>query len=321
MPIYEGNLHDLLKRLRHGAPEIVPAKTGMALNQILDALDFVHTRDPPVIHRDIKPPNILYRSDKSFLTDFGIAKVVDSSSTAVKSEWYIAPEVRKNGEQTTKVDIWGLGVTIVECLAELPPEEERHDTFIEWEWWYEDLQVRLNQHAPHFTSMLAVDASRRPTACDLLKAFKQSADSVSPNPPTNSTSASFGASSLANQVKGTTMMYSAAPTPMDWTQTIAIAFFHGNPLPTQRNGSTQPQQPSPAAIQSPNVPANRPARPTSRRKGSVKSAKFLNERQKKGHKRNGSSQNGYAPSRPVGVPKRTSSRKRRPSIQLALEIT
>jgi serine/threonine protein kinase len=103
MPIYKGNLHDLLQRLRHEAPETVRPMTDMMLHQMLTALDFVHTCNPPIIHRDIKPPNILYQGDKFLLTDFGIAKVVDTSNTIVGTEWYVTPEVRENRNQTPKV--------------------------------------------------------------------------------------------------------------------------------------------------------------------------------------------------------------------------
>ncbi|CAJ2508217.1 Uu.00g094030.m01.CDS01 [Anthostomella pinea] len=139
--------------------------------EVLDALDFVHTRDPPIIHRDIKPSNILYLGDQ-FLTDFGIAKVVDTSHTVIGTTWYMAPEVLENREQTPKVDIWGLGLTVVECLVGFPPEERRRELRRRAQW-YEHLQGCLNQHqhARPFASMLAVDTERRPTAA-IFSAYK-----------------------------------------------------------------------------------------------------------------------------------------------------
>lgn len=208
----------------------------------------------------------------------------------------MAPEVRESREQTPKVDIWGLGVTVVECLEGL---EKMQSQFQTWQRWDKDLQACLIQHQPRFTSMLDVVTDRRPMACDLLGLH---------NPPTNGTS-SLGVSSLAIQVNGTTSVYSAAPTPMDWTQTVAAALLQGNPLPIQRNGSMQSSQPNPVVLQSPNLypnRPNRPAQPGSKRGGSIKSTKSTERR--KGHKRNGSSQRGR-------VPKRTSSRKRQPSAK------
>ena len=198
-------------------------------------------------------------------------------------------------------------------MEEFKPEIDRRTEFTEWKQWYGYLLTCLNRHQQTrpFASMAAVNIDQRPTARDLLNVQ---------NPPTNIT-LNLGVSSLTSQANGTTMIYSAAPTPMDWTQTIAPAFFQGNPQPTQRNESKQPSQPNPVAIPSPNVPPSRPAQPGSRRGGSVKSARSLDERQKKGHKCNGSSQKGRHLPSPAGVPKRTSSRKRRPkSIHKAQEI-
>ena len=86
----------MLKRLRHEeAPEAVRAKTDRMLHQILLALDHIHTQG--IIHRDMKPENILYDgvNDEFLLTDFGIAKFVDTSRTFIASDetpWYV-PEV------------------------------------------------------------------------------------------------------------------------------------------------------------------------------------------------------------------------------------
>ncbi|KAF4434327.1 IPL1-Ser/thr protein kinase [Fusarium austroafricanum] len=105
MPVYEGNLHDLLEQPENREQEKVRTITSKMLYQMLEALNFVHTHDPPIIHRDVKPPNILHRGGNFFLTDFGIAKAVDSSNTIVRTGWYMAPEVRENRQQLPKVDI------------------------------------------------------------------------------------------------------------------------------------------------------------------------------------------------------------------------
>ncbi|KAI0113280.1 hypothetical protein F4814DRAFT_341958 [Daldinia grandis] len=89
--------------------------------------------------------------------------------------------------------------------------------------------------------MLAVDTDRRSTARDLLSVQNLLL--------------------LASQANRTTIISSAAPTPINWTQTVATAFFQGNLQPTQRNRSMQPSQPNPVAIPLPNVPPNRPAHP------------------------------------------------------------
>jgi serine/threonine protein kinase len=298
MPIYEGDLHDLLQGLRDQAQEEVRTITSKMLYQMLEALNFVHTHDPPIIHRDVKPPNILHRGGNFFLTDFGIANAVDTSNTIVGTGWYMAPEVRENRKQTPKVDIWGLGVTVVECLEHLEPEHERRRQFPEWKQWYEYLQTSLNQHHFPFASMVTVDTDRRPTARDLLSVQ---------NWPMNTT-LSLAAPPLSHQPNGTTTIHSAPPSLMDWTQTVPTAFFQ----PKQRNESMQLSQPNLVAIASLNVPPSPPAQPGARRGESVKSARSRNEREKKGHKRKRSSPNADAPSHSSGESERTSGRTLRP---------
>ena len=62
---------------------------------MLDVLDHFHARG--IIHRDIKPENILFQDDDFFLTDFGIAKPIDTAKTMAGTEWYMAPELWLNG--------------------------------------------------------------------------------------------------------------------------------------------------------------------------------------------------------------------------------
>lgn len=167
--------------------------------------------------------------------------------------------------------------------------------------------------------MLAYDPDRRPTARKLLNAFfRQPVRAPLQSPPPNSVGISCEISSIANQAD--TAMNSAAPSPMDWTKTVATAIFHENFQITRQNKNKQPLQPDPMA---PKALRYRPAQPGIGREGSFKLARFTEERQKQGYKRSGSSQNGRnALIQYGGVPKRTSSRKRRSksSINKALAI-
>lgn len=87
--------------------------------QIASGLSAAHQNR--IIHRDIKPQNIIMSRDgKVKITDFGIAKVADSttvSTTAAGSVHYISPEQARGGYSDAKSDIYSLGITMYEMLT------------------------------------------------------------------------------------------------------------------------------------------------------------------------------------------------------------
>lgn len=95
------------------------------LNDLLPILQFVHSHK--VIHRDIKPDNIIRRSsdDKLFLVDFGAAKTtagtaLQKTGTSIGSPEYVAPE-QSRGRAVFSSDIYSLGVTCINLLTKMSP--------------------------------------------------------------------------------------------------------------------------------------------------------------------------------------------------------
>jgi len=101
--------------------------------QVLDVLDYLHCQDPPIVYRDVKPPNIVIRNtdDNVMIVDFGIARAVLPGSmtkkTTVGTEGYIAPE-QYVGKPEPRSDIYSLGATMHHLLTGITPMIPFHFT-------------------------------------------------------------------------------------------------------------------------------------------------------------------------------------------------
>jgi len=85
------------------------------VGEVLQALHHVHQRG--LIHGDVKPQNIMVQKAKAKLLDFGLARVVGTSSNRAGGTLaYIAPELFKGGKIDPRVDLYSLGVVLYEIL-------------------------------------------------------------------------------------------------------------------------------------------------------------------------------------------------------------
>ena len=122
MRLIEGiDLDSVLKRFG----PLTPPRAVAIITQIASALDAAHASG--VMHRDIKPQNILVtRDDFAYLVDFGIASATTDEKltqlgTAVGTWKYMAPERFSNDEVTYRADIYALACVLFECLTGAPP--------------------------------------------------------------------------------------------------------------------------------------------------------------------------------------------------------
>lgn len=85
------------------------------IGEVLQALHYVHQKG--LIHGDIKPQNIIIHEGRAKLLDFGLARVVGTSSKKAGGTLaYIAPELFKGGKIDPRVDLYSLGVVLYEIL-------------------------------------------------------------------------------------------------------------------------------------------------------------------------------------------------------------
>jgi serine/threonine protein kinase/Tol biopolymer transport system component len=109
---------------------VLPEKEVIMIGVVIcDALAYLHTRQPPVIHRDIKPGNLKITSDGDvYLVDFGLAKVMtDSQATTTGARamtpGFSPPEQYGIARTDARSDIYSLGATLYASLTGIIPED------------------------------------------------------------------------------------------------------------------------------------------------------------------------------------------------------
>jgi len=99
------------------------------MDRLLDIISFLHGQDPPIIHRDIKPRNIMIDSNgELYLIDFGIACFMKEGRrdyTQIGTYEYASPE-HFVGKIDKRSDIYSLGATIYHLLTGLSPSKRAH---------------------------------------------------------------------------------------------------------------------------------------------------------------------------------------------------
>jgi tetratricopeptide (TPR) repeat protein len=142
--------------------------------QICDVLNYLHTHQPPIIFRDLKPSNVMVSGNEhAYLIDFGIARIFKPGqlhdTIALGSPGYAAPEQYGKAQSTPRSDIYSLGALLHCLLTGVDPSEQP---------FFFKPACELNPHVPVelnvlLQQMLEMDTIKRPASTqDVLKVLR-----------------------------------------------------------------------------------------------------------------------------------------------------
>ncbi len=115
---------DLHRELRAGG-RLQPERAALIVNQVAGALDAAHTAG--LIHRDVKPGNVLLSGEHAYLADFGLTRFAGSDTQMTTGGHflgtvdYMAPEQFHPGPNDGRVDVYALGCVLFATLTGAPP--------------------------------------------------------------------------------------------------------------------------------------------------------------------------------------------------------
>lgn len=121
---------DLAKKLKESPDGRIDERTVTEWAiQVCDVLDYIHSQDPPVIYRDLKPANLMLDDTRTpprvMLIDFGIARFVSPTQkgvTAIGTMGYAPPELF-SGQVEPRSDLYSLGATMFHLLTGVDPQD------------------------------------------------------------------------------------------------------------------------------------------------------------------------------------------------------
>ena len=183
-----------------------PGQAVTILAEVADALDTAHRAG--VVHRDVKPANILLSSDgRVLVADFGIAKAggdLTATNATLGTAKYLAPEQVRGSSVDGRADVYSLGVVLYEALCGRPPFSGDNETAIALQRLHQEpmrpRNVRAGVPKPLEDVVLramARDPEQRYETAGAFRAALLAAGRGTPAPPVVSTAPSTGDATMA----------------------------------------------------------------------------------------------------------------------------
>src|SRR3954449_10723323 len=184
-----GNVLDAEERL-------TPQRTVDLLLDVADALDIAHGAG--LVHRDVKPGNVLVDNVRSWLTDFGLTKRIASRTAltaagrTVGTAAYLAPEQIRGQDVDARTDIYAFGCVLYECLTGDVPFIRDTDMAVLWAHLEQDPESPSERIPelpkaidPVFATALAKRKDDRFASCgELVKAVARATNATRPQSST-----------------------------------------------------------------------------------------------------------------------------------------
>lgn len=188
-----------LRRLIDREGPLEPVRAIALLGQVGEALDAAHAAG--IVHRDVKPHNVLVEGDRAFLSDFGLAKALEegpavSGASVVGTAEYMSPEQWRGGAVGPAADVYSLGCVLYEALTGIPPfARKESDTEPEMPEGLDEVIERAvakdpDDRYPSAGALLA--AAREREGAGLAATRVLSASAERPTEPVRGAGASFG---------------------------------------------------------------------------------------------------------------------------------
>jgi serine/threonine protein kinase len=189
---------------------LTPQRTVDLLTDIADALDIAHGAG--LVHRDVKPGNVLVDNRRSYLTDFGLTKRIASRTAltaagrTVGTAAYLAPEQIRGQDVDARTDIYAFGCVLYECVTGGVPFSRDTDMAVLWAHLEQDPEP-ASERVPElpkavdtvFERALAKRKEDRFASCgEAMKALAEATDAQRP------------ASSARNKVPVATVLVASA---------------------------------------------------------------------------------------------------------------